>query len=133
MRRLVIPAFVLAGAIAAAASAWPADDPPVEVAASRLPPLPPAPTWQPPPIDSFAEMVERPLFTPSRRPPARKVEAAMPLKTPEGRLVGVVVGNGAKVALIEETGGTKAIRRLKEGQSFDGWMVADIAPGRVLL
>lgn len=113
------------------------DTPPPELAPpppAQPPPLPPPPTLATPPVERYAEMVARPLFSASRRPVAKKVAQATahsPIRPPEARLVGVLLTEDVHVALVAE--GTKAPRRMAEGQLVDGWTIAAVEPRRVLL
>lgn len=90
-----------------------------------------------PSVDALvAEILQRPLFSPSRRPPdnAPMDESAKaekePLKLP-GRLEGTAVLPGTREALFEREGDKPVA--VKEGQTIDGWTVASIQPDRVIL
>lgn len=90
-----------------------------------------------PNVDALAaEILERPLFSPSRQPPdnAPMGEAAKtekePLKLP-GRLEGTAVLPGIREALFEREGDKPLA--VKEGQTIDGWTIASIQPDRVIL
>lgn len=90
-----------------------------------------------PSVDALvAEILQRPLFSPSRRPPdnAPMDESAKaekePLKLP-GRLEGTAILPGIREALFEREGDKPVA--VKEGQNIDGWTVASIQPDRVIL
>ena len=89
-------------------------------------------------------IAERPLFSPTRRPPvakskpvkiAPKVTRAAPApKRPKSHvvLVGVVAANKERVALLRDQR-TGAHRRGKLGDTIDGWRVAHIGASAVEL
>lgn len=95
-----------------------------------------------PPIEEFQVVVERPLFSPDRRPPqpappepesAAEVEApaAEAIAPPEPpppppisfTLVGIVMFGDQRVALLQPLDGGKAVQ-LREGEEFAGWTAA---------
>ncbi|MCB1541461.1 MAG: hypothetical protein KDJ25_11650 [Rhodoblastus sp.] len=94
------------------------------------------PLWSTP-LESLAAARDRPIFTQSRRPPPLAVAPAKSVfdsapTPPPFALVGTVVGDDAKFAVLQETGSMK-ILRLKVGSSAAGWDVADVAPRSVTL
>ena len=89
------------------------------------------PAFTSPPLESFAEVVSRPLFVPTRRMTPPPTSATSP--SPSGfALVGVVLSNGAAHALIEH-GQPERMERLVEGEDIDGWSVESIRLDRVVL
>jgi hypothetical protein len=88
------------------------------------------------PLDSLTYTRERPLFSPSRRPPAVAV-AAPPPAAPAGpppkpvpdnpplKLVGTVVGDGVSMGIFIDQG-TSNIVRLRTGEGHAGWKLASI-------
>lgn len=109
----------------------------IEVAARPDPrPLPPEPEFAMPPLDSYAEIVARPLFSPSRRPPpAAEGDAeddASEAKPALFILTGVVISAEARLALIQRAN-IAGVVRVSEGEEIDGWLVEKIAPDRVTL
>ena len=95
------------------------------------------PLWSTP-LESLAATRGRPLFTQGRRPPplavaptTKNVFDAAPTPPPFS-LVGTVVGDDEKFAVLQETG-SRNILRLKVGASAAGWDVADVAPRSVTL
>jgi hypothetical protein len=107
----------------------------------ELPALPPAPAFAPPPPEDFAELASRPLFAPSRRPPAPPVAppaeaeaeptpavAAAPLLA---SLVGITITGEGRAALIAVPGARA--RWLREGEAFEGWRVEAILANAVRL
>lgn len=80
------------------------------------------------------EILARPLFTASRRPPAGGDRAAGSAATAalKGRLAGIVVSPAGSEALFVESGKTKAVS-VREGESFEGWTVERIEPEHVMV
>lgn len=117
-----------------ALAAWPWLIPPIPVARplAATPPgaSPPALTSLPP-LAGYAAIVERPLFSPSRRPVPGAAETA-PGASIESRyrLLGVVASGPRKQAFVAE-----GARRLQiaEGDRLDGWTVTEIGADRVRL
>lgn len=96
------------------------------------------PLWSTP-LDAIAATRERPIFTQSRRPPPlaeappmAEAAAAPGLGAPPFSLVGTLVGDGEKVALVLDAGSQKVLR-LPVGGSASGWSVADVAPRSITL
>jgi len=83
-----------------------------------------------PPLQSYAEVTERPLFSPSRRPATVTQQVAGPASSLA--LVGVVISRDGGVALIR-SGKAPALARVREGQQIEGWTVRSIAPDRVVV
>jgi hypothetical protein len=97
-----------------------------------------APESQPladrPPISAFDEIVQRPLFAQTRRPPAPKAEVKIAEDKPEPEafdLVGVVISPNQRMALLRTA--TNEVLRAGEGQTLGGWEVHDIKPTQVVL
>jgi hypothetical protein len=82
-------------------------------------------------VASLSATQERPVFSPSRRrpPPAPVPVAASPAvsapQRPTLALVGVVAGEGDAFAIFLEEK-TKAVIRLKRGESHSGWTLRDV-------
>lgn len=85
------------------------------------------------PLHSLPATRERPVFTPSRRPPALFQLAAIPPSSPVVAgprrpalaLVGVIVSGADGIAIFrDET--TKAAVRLRSGESHAGWTLRSI-------
>jgi len=91
-------------------------------------------------LDSMvSEILERPLFSPSRqsadKPDSEGVAQAPPPPPPPqlpARLAGTNIRHDARQALFEVQAGQKAIA-LSEGQEINGWTVASIQPDQVVL
>lgn len=95
------------------------------------------------PLRSMQEAQERPLFSPSRRPPQPAINAApapQPAKAavmpqpdePELNLLGVIVGSGEGYAVFLNNA-THAVIRLKTGEDEDGWILRSVAEREAVL
>lgn len=108
-----------------------------EVAATpEIPALPPAPRHEAARLAAYKVVVERPLFTTSRRPPAppetRPAAPHTPVPPPDVVVVGIVAGPSVRVALIREKKAT-ILQHVAEGDLIDGWTIDTIQPHRVVL
>jgi general secretion pathway protein N len=90
-------------------------------------------------MPAAAALLDRPLFSTSRRPPPPAPPppdtAAAPAPPPppfQGFLRGIVIGHGGPVALIGHPGQAETIT-LRESERIDGWLVARIEPGALVL
>jgi hypothetical protein len=133
------PAFRLNHALGAAAilfaaiAAWPWLVPPVPsirplAAAAASTPVPSVAAV--PPLARYAAIVERPLFSPSRRPPPGAQAAEGASIESRYRLVGIVATGPKKMAFIAE--GAQR-RDIVEGDMLDGWTVSEIGQDRIKL
>lgn len=94
------------------------------------------------PLDRLSATRERPLFSPSRRPPFRREPAPMahveppppppPITPPSVALYGIVVGLQGPRAFIA-TGPSERIVRVRPGDDVDGWKVTAISERRLVL
>ena len=140
MIALRLPAFranrMLAGAALGLAviALWPWIVAPTPSLHPRAAPPPAAPAAAPaplPPLASYKAVVERPLFSPSRRaPPGAAATALAPSIESRYRLVGVM-GTGAKHRAFVADGPRRL--QIVEGDLLDGWTVRQIAQDRVIL
>jgi general secretion pathway protein N len=139
LRTLFFSALLCAGLAAAVVleltAAGDADAPAIGTA----PPSPPSPVAIPKtpnrftlaPQESFVEVIERPLFSSSRRPTA--VDAPESAEQPfNATLAGIVISSTSS-SIIVSHGDPPVLSRFKEGDSLDGWSVTSIEPTRVLL
>jgi hypothetical protein len=123
-----------AGAILCAALAvWPWIVPPLPA----LRPLagPPASAPAPalaalPPLAGYGAIVERPLFTPTRRPPPGTTGEPGPSIESRYRLLGIVATGPQKKAFVAD--GARRFE-IAEGDTLDGWAVKNIGQDRVVL
>ena len=125
----MLPGVTLLGAIAAGAG-------------------PPAPVGNPLwklPLTELSSTRERPIFSPSRRPPSLPptptyvppVTVRPPVKPPELErpavsLLGTVIGTDVRIGVFLETA-TKNVVRLRVGEDHQGWVLRLIEAGEVTL
>jgi general secretion pathway protein N len=85
-------------------------------------------------LSAFGEIVARPLFSPTRRPPpVREQTATATVAQPETfALIGVIISTEGRMALLR-TIATDEVQRAVEGQSVGGWEVGAINPTHVVL
>jgi general secretion pathway protein N len=138
--RLLLTATVLCAGLAGAlvlelTSASNADAPASGAAAASSPPsvaIPKTPNrFTLPPVGSFAEIAERPLFSSSRRPAA--VDAPQSAEQPFSATLAGIVISASSSSIIVSHGDPAALTRLKQGDNLDGWSITSIEPNRVLL
>jgi general secretion pathway protein N len=113
----------------------------IERAPTAEPPVSGNPLWAIP-LESLTATRERPVFLPSRRPPAPAVAAA-PVEPPKSapppseerpalRLVGIVTGTTDGFAIfISDT--TRNIIRLKTGEGHEGWVLRSVKAREAVL
>lgn len=110
--------------------------PPAEAAAASQPlTIALLPEYQPPAAPGAgSDMVERTLFNPTRRPaPASLQEAAKPrIQRGQFTLAGTLVVDGKATAYLREQNGGKQ-RRVTQGESVNGMVVAEVMADRVRL
>jgi Type II secretion system protein C len=81
--------------------------------------------------ESLAVILERPLFTQTRRPSS--VAGGDPLAgSVDLTLSGVVISGGERSALIRR-GNAEIVERLKQGEDIAGWTLVEIAADRVIV
>ncbi len=89
-----------------------------------------------PPREQFSQLIARPPFSATRRPPQPRrtvVEAKpRPIAKPRILLVGTFVNSASGVAVVQKAGVEKQIR-LSVGETIDGWKLEQILPDRILL
>ncbi len=94
------------------------------------------------PLRSLQATRDRPLFSPSRRPPRAISAAPMPQPAkaavmrqpdqPELNLLGVIIGSGEGYAVFLDNA-THAVIRLKTGDGEDGWILRSVAEREAVL
>lgn len=115
---------------------------------ATLVPVPNAPVqrndFRMPPKNAFNQLVTRPPFSPTRRPPraepaakpvVQKPPPPPPVKTvaePQVTLVGILIKDEKSFAMVRKPGATDLLR-LAKGATLDGWLVEGVLPDRLLL
>ena len=92
------------------------------------------------PLDQLSATLDRPLFSPIRRPPApppslvvqAPAPAAQPSSPPNLILLGVVM-DGESARAVVRAGTEKRLLRAQMGDEIDGWKVAQIDGRKVVL
>ncbi|WP_282610528.1 type II secretion system protein N [Pelagibius sp. Alg239-R121] len=86
--------------------------------------------------DQFSQLIARPPFSATRRPPQPRrtvvVTKPQPIARPRIVLVGTFVNSVSSVAVILKAGTEKQIR-LSRGETIDGWTLENILPDRIQL
>jgi hypothetical protein len=84
-----------------------------------------------PPLQSFAAITDRPLFSQSRQPsPQGSDDSLGPWSS--FVLAGIIISPTSREALILH-GKPPTIVHVQEGQDIDGWLITSILPDRVVL
>lgn len=133
---IFVPILALFATAVILCETFTADEPSTAVTEGRY--ILPAPTQGRPVLDpaaTFATIVERPLFSPSRRPAqppppqpaasAAKVQQAPPPAL-SATLVGVFISPGAGSAIVRLANGKSS--SLSEGETVDGWVLKRVTP-----
>lgn len=88
------------------------------------------------PIEAFAAVIERPLFSRARRPAPPERAVASDAKPGENAspfvLSGVLIAGANRVAFLKPVADVKTLRVL-EGETIEGWKVEKILPQRVVI
>jgi hypothetical protein len=92
------------------------------------------------PLEQLPAIVDRSLFSPSRRPPAAPpppvvqapAASAQPSAPPNVTLLGVVM-DGQNARAVVQVGADKRLLRAQMGDDIDGWKVAQIDGRKVVL
>jgi hypothetical protein len=85
-----------------------------------------------PPLASLREVVDRPLFSESRRPAPAEAPKEPAAKLPILTLVGTFLSVDRRQALVER-GQPPRAEWVSERQKLDGWTVEAIGPDRIVL
>ena len=108
-------------------------EPSLAASAQEAPPRPARthqtePTFVMPPFATFAEVVARPLFSPTRRP----VVGPSTERLANFSVVGIVTSPQERHALLSH-GLPPKVDRVAEGQSLDGWTVKSIGDDSIVM
>lgn len=102
-----------------------------------------APAFRIAPVGTFGQVITRPAFSSSRRPPRPKPPepvavqkpapvVLVPVAEPQVTLVGIVIGGGKSIAMVRKAGAEELLR-LGKGEELDGWQVEGVLPDRLVL
>lgn len=140
MRRYLIPFFLVANLVLAGILGWLWVTPQGQLRGVRW--VPPAPI-QPvltdsivPPwsadLGSFMAALDRPLFSPTRKPPAKPEPAAAIVADTlsDVRVLGLYSSGTAGGAIVRAEG---KVRRVRPGDSLGGWTVKEVRPRDLVL
>jgi outer membrane biosynthesis protein TonB len=121
----------------ASPSAEPAVEPPAAPASELASEPPPAPPGEPQPFDEYREMIERPLFSSTRRPPVLRDEPLANLDAQQlreaWRLSGIAMQQGRQLASFSERQGEQRLL-LEQGMVLaDEWRLEFIGSDHVRL
>ncbi len=94
---------------------------------ARLPTDPAAPD-----LAQYADILQRPLFSPQRRPFVAPEPTPQPVAPPRVRLSAVSISNSVRVAVIQELD-TNRTQYVREGDELGQWVVEKVDPNRVIL
>ncbi len=93
--------------------------------------LPAQPYYAMAPLEDYSTILERPLFSPTRRPPAQGViSVAAPESQLQVTLVGVIISSEEQIAIVRLKDTSRFVR-LSVGDSFQGWILDAIEPSRI--
>lgn len=94
------------------------------------------PLWSVP-LTSLTATRNRPIFSATRRPPPDRNLANQPRPSPLSNrppfvLVGAIAADSDSIAILVD-GGTKAVVRLRQGESHRGWTLQAVKPREVTM
>ena len=126
---LIVICLALCGAIASEWLRWQDDAVPLPPAAAG--PAAPAPPlkFAMPALSTYAEVLSRPLFSPTRRP-AEEAPAATAPTTPM-TLIAILISRRGPHALVRH-GNPPQLDRIVEGETIEGWTAEAIKADRVI-
>lgn len=88
-----------------------------------------APTFSLPPLQRFAVVTERPLFSPDRKPAQHAANSSGAWSS--FVLAGIIITPRSREALVAH-GKPAAIAHVQEGQALEGWTITSIYSDRVV-
>lgn len=93
-----------------------------------------------PGLDAFSEVIERPLFSRTRRPqpvgadvPSPAVASNKPIQKDQFLVMGIVITGENKVVLLKPTGKSSDVFRVREGERVLEWTVESVTPETVTI
>lgn len=81
---------------------------------------------------SYAEMLARPIFSATRRPPAPAQEGESSMKKGQFSLAGVVITSKVRMAYLRDVATGKTVRA-EQGKEIRGMAIAEVDAGKVIL
>ena len=110
-------------------------DPVVRVEVSEPPDTPASlPNYVPQSFDSFAEVLERPLFYAERQLPNEPTPQAVAAAPPEPlrlKLEGIAIMNESRIALLRGQG-TNELVQMVEGMAHNGWTLESVLADKAI-
>jgi len=90
-----------------------------------------------PPLESLQATRERPLFSPTRKPPSVVVQPEAPPPIVESaslpfELTGIAVGDDVRIAILHNKTTNEELR-LRQGDKVDAWQLEEVADRYILL
>lgn len=87
----------------------------------------------PAPLESYTEILRRPVFLAARRPAeAAKSAAAQPRLLGRYIVAGVVIAGARRIVLLRRAEGDR-VSRIEQGAELDGWTLAEVSRQRLVL
>ena len=84
-------------------------------------------------IEEFEAVLERPLFSPERRPPVRTTAPApIVARGFNYALKGVLINDSSRIALLRRDSDGQIIR-LRKGEELDGWVLEEVKPDSIVV
>jgi len=109
------------------------DGPEVEVSAA-LDDSPTLPNYVPPSFESFAEILERPLFYAERKLPEEPKQQAVVAVPPEPlrlHLEGIAIMDESRIALLRSQADNQLVQ-MAEGMTHNGWTLESVLADRAI-
>lgn len=82
--------------------------------------------------ENYAAILERPLFSPQRRPAVVTIPEPQPIPRPRIRLSAITISNSIRVAVVRELDGNRT-RHVREGDRVGDWVVEKVGRNSVIL
>jgi hypothetical protein len=102
------------------------------IASTKSNPMPQPAGFALPPLGSFAEVTDRPIFAHSRRPPPPQAPQDTVKEIKTLVLEGIVLSKDERIALVTH-GRPPVLARLTEGREIEGWRVVEIRADRIVI
>jgi general secretion pathway protein N len=102
------------------------------ISESRREPAPDDARFSLPPLRDLKEVTDRPLFSPSRRPPPPQASQEAIKQSGSLALDGVILSSEGRIALISH-GRPPVLVHVAEGREIEGWTVLSIQADHIVL